>query len=119
MSANAARTIENGVCERAFTAVGILLGLVVGSFWLGVLGVLVAILTVVLLILRALRVARERFDQDGLGYGIVLGVLGLWTAVAVHNLFDNLYVSHIYLQMAILLGLAAAIGRRRPEEVEA
>ena len=72
-----------------------------------------------LLIVRALRVARERFDQDGLGYGIVLGVLGLWTAVAVHNLFDNLYVSHIYLQMAILLGLAAAIGRRRQEEVEA
>ena len=72
-----------------------------------------------LVILQALRVARDRFDQDGLGYGIVLGVLGAWTAVAVHNLFDNLYVSHIYLQMAILLGLAAAIGRKRPEELKA
>lgn len=40
-------------------------------------------------------------------WGVALGVLGVVLHLSVHNLFDNLFVHAMYLQVAILLGLAA------------
>jgi len=42
-----------------------------------------------------------------------IGVLGTWTYITVHSLFDNLFVQHIQLQLALLLcAVVAATGDR-------
>jgi hypothetical protein len=38
-------------------------------------------------------------------------VLGVVTATATHNLFDNLYVAGMNVHLGLLLGLAASAGR--------
>jgi O-antigen ligase len=38
-------------------------------------------------------------------WGVALGVLGVLVHLSVHNVFDNLYVHSMYLQVAMLLGL--------------
>jgi O-antigen ligase len=38
-------------------------------------------------------------------WGVALGVLGVLVHLSVHNLFDNLYVHSMYLQVAMLLGI--------------
>ena len=40
-------------------------------------------------------------------WGVALGVLGVIVHLSVHNIFDNLFVHAMYLQVAILLGLIA------------
>lgn len=57
-------------------------------------------------ILRALRAA------DGLWRGVALGALGMWVHLAVHSVFDNLYVHAMSIQLGLLLGLAAWIAGR-------
>jgi putative inorganic carbon (HCO3(-)) transporter len=42
---------------------------------------------------------------SGWYWGVALGVLGVLVHLSVHNLFDNLYVHSMYLQLAILLGI--------------
>ena len=45
--------------------------------------------------------------RSGWTLAIGLGVLGMLVHLLVHNLFDNLYVHAMYLQVAILLGVTA------------
>ena len=47
----------------------------------------------------------------GWQWGIALGILGVLVHLSVHNIFDNLYVHAMYVQVAILLGIGAAHGR--------
>lgn len=47
----------------------------------------------------------------GWEWGVALGVLGVVVHLSVHNLFDNLYVHAMYLQVAILLGVIAPYAR--------
>jgi O-antigen ligase len=46
---------------------------------------------------------RTVFRTDG-QRALAIGVLGTLVYLSVHNLFDNLFVSHIQLQLALLLG---------------
>jgi O-antigen ligase len=48
---------------------------------------------------------RER-ENEGFGFrrALAVGVLGTLVYLTVHNLFDNLFVQHIQLQLALLLG---------------
>lgn len=57
-------------------------------------------------LLMAWRGARH---ASGWSLGIALAVLGMLVHLAVHNLFDNLFVHAMYLQVAILLGIAASM----------
>lgn len=47
----------------------------------------------------------------GIWRGLALGVLGVIAHLSVHNLFDNLYVQGIYLQIALWLGLIIPLAR--------
>lgn len=55
---------------------------------------------------QALRTAAT---GDRLVAAVGAGVLGALTAATVHNLFDNLWVQHITLNLALLLGLLAVL----------
>lgn len=51
--------------------------------------------------LRALR------QDDRVRYGLVLGLLGTWTHLAVHSFVDKLYVNNLFLFLGVMLGLLA------------
>jgi putative inorganic carbon (HCO3(-)) transporter len=48
----------------------------------------------------------------GLLRGIAIGLLGTWTHLGVHHLFDNLYVNNVHLHIGVLLGLLAFVVHR-------
>lgn len=45
--------------------------------------------------------------------GMALGILGVLGAFAVHSFFDNLFVHGMNMHLAILLGVATVLGRKR------
>ncbi len=63
--------------------------------------------------------ARQARRLSGWPQALAIGVLGVLTHLSVHNLFDNLYVQHMILHLALLLGALAVlsmahVGRRAP-----
>jgi putative inorganic carbon (HCO3(-)) transporter len=46
---------------------------------------------------------------SGLLRGLAIGLLGAWTHLSVHHLFDNLYVNNVHLYVGVLFGLLAYI----------
>jgi O-antigen ligase len=70
----------------------------------GLFGLLAYLLLWVAALLQAWRAARRRVGWE---WGVALGVLGVIVHLSVHNVFDNLYVHAMYLQIAMLLGLLA------------
>lgn len=45
---------------------------------------------------------------SGLARGVAVGLLGAWTHLSVHHLFDNLYVNNVHILIGLMLGLLAA-----------
>ncbi len=41
--------------------------------------------------------------------GLAIGLLGAWTHLSVHHLFDNLYVNNVHLFVGVLLGLVVVL----------
>jgi O-antigen ligase len=41
--------------------------------------------------------------------GVALGLLGAWTQLSVHHLFDNLYVNNVHLHVGVMLGVLSAL----------
>lgn len=62
---------------------------------------------------QALRCAVQR---DRLAAAVGAGVLGGLAAASVHNFFDNLWVQHIYLTLALLLGLLTTYCPVKPSQ---
>jgi len=77
----------------------------------GLLGLLGYLTFVVTALLIAWRTARQR---RGWPRALALGTLGMLGHLLAHSLFDNLYVHEMYLVVAILLGVVAALPCRRP-----
>ncbi|MBM3134510.1 MAG: O-antigen ligase family protein [Chloroflexi bacterium] len=48
---------------------------------------------------------------SGLGRAVAIGVLGVLAAQTTHNVFDNLWVHSMAVQVALLLGLVYAVGQ--------
>jgi putative inorganic carbon (HCO3(-)) transporter len=61
------------------------------------------------------RTWRATRRANGLLRGIATGLLGTWTHLSVHHLFDNLYVNNVHLYIGVLLGLLAYIVQRASE----
>ena len=66
---------------------------------IGLIGYIVAWLMIFALTLRVL------YRTKGLDRGIALGLLGTWVHLAVHSIFDKLYVNNLYLHLGVMLGL--------------
>lgn len=76
----------------------------------GTLGLAVYLILWAMALTVAWRATRH---ASGWLLGIALGTLGILVHLAVHNLFDNLYVHAMYLQVAIVLGMTAGVWDKR------
>jgi O-antigen ligase len=65
----------------------------------------------------ALAVWRATRQASGLCQAVSLGILGVTVHLSVHNVFDNLFVHSMYLQLGILLGLIPVLTRRSDDLV--
>ena len=52
---------------------------------------------------------RAAASGDGYAAALGIGILGAWAYLSVHSLFDNLFVQHMQLQLALLLGILFAL----------
>ena len=59
-----------------------------------------------------------RQQPDALSRCIAIGLLGSWVYVAVHSIFDNLYVNNLFLHIGVLLGVLAILYRRMTQALE-
>jgi hypothetical protein len=46
---------------------------------------------------------------DAFKRGVGLGVLGVWAHIAVHSLFDKLFVNNLFLHFGAMLGLIGTL----------
>jgi len=51
-------------------------------------------------------------QSDPVLRGLTLGLLGIWTHLAVHSVVDKLYVNNLFLHLGVMLGLLAIAYRR-------
>lgn len=70
---------------------------------IGLVGYVVALALIVGLTLRALA------TTTGWRRGVALGLLGVWTHLLVHSLFDKLYVNNLFLHIGAMLGLIGTL----------
>lgn len=68
----------------------------------GVLGLAAYVVLWTAVILQAIRLLNQ---LEGERRGIMLGLLAVWAALAVHQLVDKLYVNNLYLHLGALLAL--------------
>ncbi len=59
-----------------------------------------------------------RRQPDPWSRSIAVGLLGCWVYVAVHSVFDNLYVNNLFLHIGVLLGILAILHRRMTQALE-
>ena len=50
-----------------------------------------------------------RSHPDAFARATAIGLLGSWAYIAVHSLFDNLYVNNLFLHIGLLLGILAVL----------
>lgn len=63
-----------------------------------------------LIILRLTWATRRH--PDAFARAIAVGLLGSWTYIAVHSLFDNLFVNNLFFHIGVLLGILAILSRQ-------
>ena len=52
---------------------------------------------------------RARAHPDSYARATAIGLLGSWTYLAVHSIFDNLFVNNVFLHIGVLLGILAIL----------
>ncbi len=48
---------------------------------------------------------QARKHPDSLSRMVTIGLLGTWTYLSIHSIFDNLYVNNIFLHIGLMLGI--------------
>jgi O-antigen ligase len=72
----------------------------------GLIGLIAYLVTCVMTFGLTLRVLNQ---ESGFRRGIALGILGVWAHLAVHSLFDKLYVDNMPLHLGAMLGLIGGL----------
>jgi putative inorganic carbon (hco3(-)) transporter len=73
---------------------------------IGVIGLSAYLMAWIVIIRLTLRVLNQR---TGFERGVALGILAAWTQLAVHSVFDKLYVNNIFLHIGAMLGLIGGL----------
>ncbi|MHB8629576.1 MAG: O-antigen ligase family protein [Aggregatilineales bacterium] len=72
----------------------------------GIIGASVYILAWIAIIWLTIRVLNR---TTGVERGLALGLLGSWTYLSVHSLFDKLYVNNLHLHVGTLIGILGGL----------
>ncbi len=72
----------------------------------GIIGLIAYVTAWLIIFAMTLRLLAQ---TDGLQRGLLLGLLGVWTHLAVHSLFDKLYVNNLFLHIGAMLGLIGGL----------
>ncbi|MCI0710962.1 MAG: O-antigen ligase family protein [Chloroflexi bacterium] len=51
-------------------------------------------------------------QANGVERGVAIGLMGVWTHLAVHSLVDKLYVNNLFLHVGVMLGILAVLQHR-------
>ncbi|MYE26389.1 MAG: O-antigen ligase family protein [Chloroflexi bacterium] len=81
----------------------------------GVVGLL-AYLAFWLIIFRVTWTTRRHPDWSA--RALAVGLLGCWTYIAVHSIFDNLFVNNLFLHVGVLLSVLAILHRQVSHSLE-
>jgi putative inorganic carbon (HCO3(-)) transporter len=52
---------------------------------------------------------RVRSHPDNLSRLTAIGILGTWTYLGIHSLFDNLYVNNLFIHIGTILGILGVL----------
>ncbi|MBN2303018.1 MAG: O-antigen ligase family protein [Anaerolineae bacterium] len=80
----------------------------------GMVGLSAYLIGWALIVIWTLRALRQ---PDPVMRGLVLGLLGTWTHLAVHSFVDKLYVNNLFLHIGVMLGLLAVAYRQHTEDL--
>jgi putative inorganic carbon (hco3(-)) transporter len=72
----------------------------------GVVGLIAYLIMWAIVVSLTLRVLNR---ETGFCRGVALGILGVWAHLAVHSLFDKLYVNNLPLHLGVMLGLIGGL----------
>ena len=72
----------------------------------GIVGLSAYLIAWGIIVISTLRVMSR---TTGFRRGVALGILGAWTHLAVHSVFDKLYVNNMFLHLGVMLGLIGAL----------
>ena len=61
---------------------------------------------------------RARSHPDPLARTAAVGLIGCWAYIAVHSVFDNLFVNNLFLHIGVLLGVLAILHRQVTASLE-
>ena len=61
---------------------------------------------------------RTRSHPDRIARAVAVSLLGCWTYIAVHSVFDNLFVNNLFLHIGVLLGVLAILHRQVSASLE-
>ena len=76
----------------------------------GLLGLLAYVLLWGVVFWQTWRLTR-RDSTNGWWRGLAIGLLGAWTHLSVHHLFDNLYVNNVHLYIGVMFGIVAVLNK--------
>jgi O-antigen ligase len=82
---------------------------------LGIPGLLAYLILWGAIFWQTVRVLRRR---SGWEWGLALGLLGAWTHLSVHHVFDNLYVNNTHVLIGALLGVLTVLNIKTSEALE-
>lgn len=78
----------------------------------GLIAYLVMGAVIIRLTFRAIQKASTPIER-----GIAVGLMGIWTHLSIHSLFDKLYVNNLFLVIGVLLGLLAVLLSRSKQSI--
>ena len=60
---------------------------------------------------------QSRYHPDRFSRSIAIGLLGAWTYIAIHSIFDNLFVNNLFLHIGLLLSILAILHQQVSESI--
>ncbi|MCQ3932289.1 MAG: hypothetical protein DPW16_17710 [Chloroflexi bacterium] len=78
----------------------------------GLIAYLVMGAVIIRLTFRAIQKANTPIER-----GMAVGLMGIWTHLSIHSLFDKLYVNNLFLVIGVLLGLLAVLLSRSKQSI--
>lgn len=74
----------------------------------GIVGLLAYVVLWLTVLWQTWRLTRD-MDQPVWRRGLAIGLLGAWTHLSVHHVFDNLYVNNVHLFIGVMLGIVVVL----------